>query len=674
MTPRTAGGRDPDEAATNTLDPLVPRPIDRATIVPADGLLDAATFDVAKILAAPDDPDAWPAWRDAIRGLAADARARHDHDDAAYDAVPWASRCRTAAQIWLWDERLYDWQERRFTPDRLLAAYDDVGGLDGLVLWHAYPCIGIDDRNQFDWYRDVPGLPALVADLQARGVRVFVDYNPWDTGTRRERAADGRPLSDGEALRRTADALGVDGVFLDTLKHADAEFLRWMGGGAGDATRALALEGESRAPNERLRDHVVSWAQWFADSHAPGVMRARLVERRHMLHSVRRWNRDHAEELQSSWMNGVGVLVWDAVFGVWVGWSARDRSTLRRMARVQRATHEVLESGEWTPLGGAGPAAAADGVYGSTFRLGDVTLVTFVNRADVDRAGAYLASDLEGAAWDVTAGTRLANSTVRIPAHGIAGVVVVHGDEPDWLAPLVAAAAADPHEPDATFPARDATLVPHERSRACAPADAIRIAAGTRTQTIEWRRRETGLDGEAPYVEEWKPLPPRLHDVQRLERTVTLGAVAVAAHPVTAGELAAWRGEPAPADPDAAATRLDLDEARAFAREHGARLPTDAEWREAATDAAFARPAPSPWEWTETERTDGITRRVLLVGGSGVVVAGSDWYADGGPQPPERVLSWLRTGLDRSDAIGLRLAWDLEQHDLDAQQEQEQER
>lgn len=669
MTLHDAMTHDPDEAATNTLDPLVPRPIDRATVVPADGIVDAATFDVAKILAAPDDPADWPAWRDAIGVLAADARERLGHDDAAYDAVPWASRCRTAAQIWLWDERLYDWRARRFTPDRLLAAYDDVGGLDGLVLWHAYPCIGIDDRNQFDWYRDVPGIGELVADLQARGVRVFVDYNPWDTGTRRETDADGRPLSDGEALRRTADALGVDGVFLDTLKHADEEFLRWMGGEGGG--RPLALEGESRAPSERLRDHVVSWAQWFADSQAPGVMRARLVERRHMLHSVRRWNRHHAEELQSSWMNGVGVLVWDAVFGVWVGWNARDRSTLRRMARVQRAAHDLLESGDWTPLAGATAAAAADGVYGSTFRLGDTTLVTLVNRADVDREGAYLAPWLaDDDAWDVTAGARVDGATVRIPAHGIAGVVVVHGEEPAWLAPLVAAAAADPHDDDATFPAREAALVPHARSTGVAPTDAVRLRPGTRTQTIEWRRRETGLEGEAPYVEEWKPLPPRLHDVQRHERTVVLGAVAVAAHPVTAGDVAAWRGEPAPSEPDAAATRIDLDEARAFARDHGARLPTDAEWREAAAADAFTRPAPSPWEWTETERTDGVTRRVLLVGGSGVVVEGSDWYADGGPQPRERVLSWLRTGLDRSDAIGLRLAWDLdEQHDLDDEQE-----
>ena len=62
----------------------------------------------------------------------------------------------------------------RFTPDRFCAeAEREFGGFDGIVLWHAYPVIGIDERNQFDWYRDVPGLRELVADLPgARRPRV----------------------------------------------------------------------------------------------------------------------------------------------------------------------------------------------------------------------------------------------------------------------------------------------------------------------------------------------------------------------------------------------------------------------------------------------------------------------------------------------------------------------
>ena len=92
----------------------------------------------------------------------------------------------------------------------------------------------------------------------------------------------------------------------------------------------MALEGESTLPLARIADHQLSWAQWFADSAVPGVIRARWFEQRHMLHHTRRWNRDHSDELRSAWLNGVGMLVWENVFGSWVGWNERDRATAAR--------------------------------------------------------------------------------------------------------------------------------------------------------------------------------------------------------------------------------------------------------------------------------------------------------------------------------------------------------
>lgn len=649
---------DPDEAPTNTIDPLVPRPIDLPTPVPLPGEgspLTDADFDIAKILAAPADPARWPAWRAELERLAGDARARLAHDDAAYERVPWASGCRVAAQIWLWDERLWDWRTRAFTPERLLTAYEGIGGLDGLVLWHAYPCIGIDDRNQFDWYRDVPGLATLISDLKAAGVRVFLDYNPWDVGTRRETDGSGRELSDGEALRRLADEVGAEGIFLDTLKQADPAFLSAVGG-----ERPLALEGESRAPNARLRDHVLSWAQWFADSDAPGVQRARVVERRHMLHGIRRWNRSHAAELQSAWMNGTGVLVWDAVFGVWVGWNERDRATLRAMSRVQRACHELLERGTWQPLAGATAEAADHGVFGTTWSLGDLTLVTLINRGGEPARGRFLAA-LEGELHDLLRG-ELHGGELAIPAHGIAAVLAVRGERPAWLASLEDAARADEPQGDATFPARETERIEPLRSAAKPPQDAVPVRAGAYALEVLWRRRETGLYGEAPYVEEWKPLPPRLHDDRRVAVRAELGAAAVALLEVSVAEWNAdcARAGLAPRDGavDAPVSGIDLDEARAFAAAIGARLPTDHEWQIAG--AMLERRRPRVWNWTESEMTDGITRRVILKGGSERAATGSDWYADGGPQSPERSLAWLRTGIDRSPAIGFRLAWDAE--------------
>ena len=91
--------------------------------------------------------------------------------------------------IMLWDRMLWDWQTDRFTPERLLQdARERFGGFDSVVLWHAYPRIGFDGRNQFDFYRDMPGglpgLRELSQRLHQAGVKVLIDYNPWDQGTR----------------------------------------------------------------------------------------------------------------------------------------------------------------------------------------------------------------------------------------------------------------------------------------------------------------------------------------------------------------------------------------------------------------------------------------------------------------------------------------------------------
>ena len=202
------------------------------------------------------------------------------------------------------------------------------------MLWHAYPVIGLDERNQFDFYRDVPELPdAGRRRCSARGVRVFVDYNPWDVGTRRE------PVDDADGIAALVRDLGADGVFLDTLKE-----------GAGRAARRAARPGRGagrRSRGCRWRGSATTRCPGRSGSptrRCPGVLRARWFERRHMLHHTRRWHRDHIDELHSAWLNGAGVLVWDAVFGVWVGWNARDRAMLRAMRPVQRARRPTCSS------------------------------------------------------------------------------------------------------------------------------------------------------------------------------------------------------------------------------------------------------------------------------------------------------------------------------------------
>ncbi|MEV4202901.1 SUMF1/EgtB/PvdO family nonheme iron enzyme [Micromonospora globbae] len=643
-----------------SFNPYVPRPIDRPTEVPLDERADLTVLDEAKIFAAPDDPAHWPAWREQLTRWRAEARARLGYTGTHYDEI--TGDCFTVCLAWLWDETLYDHARGVFTVDAFLdAAERDFGGFDGVVLWHAYPVIGVDERNQFDWYRDVPELPEVVRAFQARGVRVFVDYNPWDTGTRREAG------SDAEEVAALAGKLGVDGVFLDTLKEGAGELRAAL-----DAVRpGLVLEGESRVPLARIGDHAMSWAQWFADSPVPGVLRAKWFERRHVLHHTRRWHRDHLEELHSAWLNGVGVLVWESVFGVWVGWNERDRAVLRAMRRVQAGHAAWLRSEDWVPLAdypGSGQ------VYASRWTHEGQPLWTVANTGG-DHDGPWLVTDARpGRRFvDLVTGAEL-----RVTDSG-PGTVAVGGPLPAGAvaAVVVTDAPVTRHAPptgDPSFPARAAvrTRTPWA-PRTEVPEGMAAVEAGRRELVVRHRVRETGLYGETPYVDEWKPLPPRLHHTATLRRAVTLGRFAIATHEVTHGQYARFlratgyrpvrpeRFTAGQGPADAPVTGVDLADARAYAGWAGLRLPTEDEWQVAAEAGLLARREPLVWNLTESEHSDGRTRFVILKGGAAYRAEGSDWYFDGSPQPPEVSVKLLLTGagLTRSDQVGFRCAADL---------------
>ncbi len=640
--------------------------------MPLEDGADLTTLDTGKILAAPEDPALWPAWRDQLTRWREEARSRIGGDLALYDRpdLSWTTECFVVAQVWLWDEMLYDWETHQFTPGRLLDDADArFGGFDGVVLWHAYPIIGIDERNQWDYYRDVPGLDRLVTDLRDAGVRVFVDYNPWDTGTRRSGPDD-------VELARLVSDLAIDGVFLDTLKEGGDRLLA----GLEAARPGVAVEGESTVPIQRLVDHPLSWAQWFADSPAPGVVRSRWVERRHQMHHVRRWHRDHAEELQSAWLNGIGVMAWEVVFGVWVGWTERDAQTLSRMAVAQRALVDVLVDGSWTPLPDLGADALSHRVYGGRYEHARGVFVPLVNRGDED-AVVELAPEGELVAHDLWTGRSLGSGPARVevPARGIGGA---------WFAPPADDAAWLSHGDRASATDAPSSRFEHRRSRLVAapditprtpPVDHVVVEAGRRVITVRYRCRETGLYDDAPFVDEWKPLPPRLHDLRTVDRDVELSArLAVARTEVSERDFAhfveATGHEPAVTGPrvpgwvsraveDASSqrpvTEVDLADARAYAAWVGGRLPTEDEWQVAGEETGLARLEPAVWNLTESERTDGRTRYLILKGGSAHRSEGSDWYFDGGVRTPDFSAKYLVPGLGlaRSTSIGFRVAW-----------------
>jgi formylglycine-generating enzyme required for sulfatase activity len=248
------------------------------------------------------------------------------------------------------------------------------------------------------------------------------------------------------------------------------------------------------------------------------------------------------------------------------------------------------------------------------------------------------------------------------------------------LREFVRAQGARARNDDASFPARTARRRESPRTPSL-PKDMIRVPGGERSLVIRYRLRETGMYDAAPFADLWKPLPPLLHREVEERHVVDLRPFAVSRTEVTNAEyarfvtatkyrparperfVADWvDGRPRPGTESEPVRHVSLDDARAYAAWADSRLPTEFEWQVAAGEPTFARGTPLVWNWTESEHTDGRTRFTVLKGGSHARLEGSEWYTDGGPQPPEVSLKFLRAGpsIERSSAIGFRCAVDLD--------------
>ncbi len=329
------------------------------------------------------------AWREEISRWRDEERRRMGFDDAAYrlDALKWAQSSFIQPQMMVHDRYFYDVVSGRYTVDRYL---DDVdkryGGIDSVLVWHTYPNLGIDDRNQYDFFRDLPGgiagVREMVADFHRRGVRVLFPLMIWDRGTRDE------GVSDEEALTQELAAVDADGVNGDTLDGVPRSYFL----AAEKIGHPLALEPElGVAHDEMLAYNVMSWGEGWKSTFVPMISRYKWLEPRHMVNLVDRWAHDRNDDLQMVFLNGIGYVSWENVWGIWNGITPRDGETLRRIGAIYRALPELLASKDWEPL----TPTLQFGVLASKWPGEASTLWTLVNRNHYPVEGSQLAIPLK---------------------------------------------------------------------------------------------------------------------------------------------------------------------------------------------------------------------------------------------------------------------------------------
>jgi len=530
----------------------------------------------------------------------------------------WAHSSFIQPQMMVQDRYFYDPAAGKYTVNRYL---DDLeqryGGIDSVLIWPTYPNMGIDDRNQLDMVRSMPGgvdgVKQMVADFHRRGVRVLFPMMMWDQGTRDPGNAWPDAIA---ALMKEIDADGING---DTQDSVPLEFSL----AADRAGHPLVFEPESGPSDEALAWNLMTWGQYGGQyDFVPGVDKYRWLEPKHMVNISDRWNRSKTDDLQYAFFNGEGWESWENIWGIWNGITPRDSEATRRVAALERGIARFLISPEWEPF----YPMHRYGVFASRWPVAEEIVWTIVNRNEYSTDGAqmtiphrdgvryfdlYHGSELNPQrepAFIVALGSTVGDVptfdvlSFPLEARGYGAVLAIHGEPSDTQRKLMANMRSMTAQPLSSYSNVWQTLpqklvdVRPTAPASSAPQGMIRIPEDDflfKVEGIEIEgSNEIGVDVQYP----WEPDARRFH-----EHRMTIHSFYIDKYPVTNAQfksfldasryrpkddqnfLRDWKDGTFPGGwATKPVTWVSQQDARAYAAWAGKRLPREWEWQYAA--------------------------------------------------------------------------------------------
>jgi gamma-glutamyl hercynylcysteine S-oxide synthase len=662
------------------------------------------------------------AWLTDITHWRGERRIRVGYDGARYDlpALKWTQSSFMQPQMMVQDRYFYDPIAGKYTVDRYL---DDLekryGGIDAVLIWPTYPNMGIDNRNQHDLIRSMPGglagVKQMIADFHRRGVRVLFPMMMWDQGTRDS------GISWPNAIASLMAEVGADGINGDTQDGVPLAFSL----AADKIGHPLAFEPEGSPSDEALAWDVMTWGQ-YQFPFTPLVDKYKWLETRHMVNISHRWNRDKTDDLQFAFFNGVGWESWENIWGIWNGITPRDAEATRRVATIERGVAGFLISKEWEPMS----RMLRYGVFASRWPLGEEAVWTIVNRNEYDVVG----DQIEVAAkdnvryFDLYHGVEMKTEgrpggrtvlTFSIEAKGYGAILATTAAPDQKMQALMSRMKELTATPLASYShewkvvPQQIVPIPPTQTATSAPAGMVKIPEADflfKVSGIEIEGlNDVGVDVQYP----WEDSPRRFH-----EHPMHVTSFYIDKYPVTNADfkkfidatqyhpkddlnfLRDWKDGSYPKGwENKPVTWVSQEDARAYANWAGKRLPHEWEWQYAAQgadgriypwgnewdDRAVPVPdksrtmrGPDPvdahprgaspfgvmdtignvWQWTE-EFVDEHTRGGILRGGSYYEPQGSIWYFPQAYKLNEHgKLLLMSPSMDRSGGVGFRCVVD----------------
>lgn len=611
----------------------------------------------------------------------------------------------------LFDHRLYDSKAGTWKINEFLDRGEkEFGGYDQVIIWQNYPRLGIDDRTQFDYFRDLPGglkgLKQWVDVCRKRGVRTLLSYNPWDAHTRG--GAEHLP-----EILDLLEATGADGMYLDTMHKVPKG---WAEACRKRVGRPVYFGSEGAPSGPLLTKMHSSWGQGYT-IHPP----AQIFHRKWWCPSHKifltsdRHSRDHWDEVCCAFFTGTGTLVWENVFGNDTSWHDRDKALLRAVVPIQRAFWKHFMDDGWDPYVRSGSkdlmANRFHGPYGNLY-----TLCWLKGEA---YAGKLIPARKESTYVDLITGEQLSVSDGfvqgKLGVRGISAVLETSKISAELKALLEKTCPGK-------IPSYRKVDLPRLKGRAKGTfSPRLKKYAEGKPETLpEGMVWAPGGDFHFKVGHRWHGASCYPHPGGRNGKKVKVAGFAIDIFPVTNAEYARflkesdyqprdkhnflkhWKEGTVPTGLEKhPVVWVSQEDARAYAKWAGKRLPTEAEWQYAAqgTDGrkwpwaktngkkpdgvqhTNATGATQPvgqfedaspigvrdlcgnvWQWVDEVYRDNVHTFTILKGGSFYRLPkdASKWYIHTGPCPvnSHAKMPLLSPSLDRCATVGFRCVVD----------------
>jgi iron(II)-dependent oxidoreductase len=311
-------------------------------------------------------------WQNGLRLM---FRDRYLHDLEKFDNsmferedLKWIKESYLIILQMAWDREFYDRLSEKYTyPDMLKKASELFGNVDIYGIWPTWPRLGLDQRNQWDLYRDLPGGTAQLKNLanlsRQSNTRFFIAYNPWDNSTRKEDHYKG--------MAQLISETEPDGVVLDTRGSSSYE----LQAAADSVRKGVVMYSEGMAITRDMPG-IISGRVHNAIFLSPELNLNKLIKPDFSIFRVCDVGEDQIHrEIAISFFNGYGVELNMFRPGGRDDNYRKDLDFLASTIFLLRQNNDAFLDNSWTPM----VETSADNVFVNRWRSGDKTVFTVLN-------------------------------------------------------------------------------------------------------------------------------------------------------------------------------------------------------------------------------------------------------------------------------------------------------